>query len=467
MSESTLARQLDAVGGDRYVPPQNMEAEESVLGAIFLENRSINIVHFLDQEDFYREKHRRIFAAMRALSKKNEAIDLVTVAEELKKRDELEACDGETYLMYLVSRTPTWANVEHYADIIKAKAQLRGIDRAAHNAIAYIRQNGAEPREVLSKLQDDLIAVQSTGDWTRGKTNADAAYEAIRELEKNQERRAEGELDVAGISSSLQRWDNCIGTMRPGTMIVLASDTSYGKSMLAQQIAMNVSEKHPVCYVTCEMTVRDMMYRQFSATTGVAYDKYIDASLSDDDVGLLADKLSKITSRRIRWVDQKRPSLPDMAAVVKSMVIDEPDEQGLLVVDYLQLLAKDTDDERRALSQLTTGLKQLAMETGWTVVLISQFNRDGKKQDEAPQTWHLKGSGTIEDDADVIVFLWPDDRKNPDGPGWTKLVCRKHRYKKRPPDTPLYRDFANMRFLDQNSKADIGDPEDGGQELAF
>lgn len=422
MAESTLARQLDAVKGAEMgrFPPQSLEAEESVLGGIFLAHPegALDKVRFLREKDFYREKHRRIFAAMLAVDDRREPVDLITIGDELKRRDELEAVDGETYLTYLVGRVPTAENIVHYARIIQERAQKREIIKIG----TALQEDAYEPdtdpvqlRETAERRLSEL--------GKKGRLGLSSARETVRstfrEIERRQEQaRAGGGLP--GFPTPFPTFNDYTGGLQGGHVYILAGDTGLGKTGLALQIALTGAKQGlPVLVFSLEMTREENMTRLFSMESQLSGDLlFTGAPLADWQLEKLEKAAAKVEDLPFFFEDDPDLSIYDMRATtrrVKRLCKDA--ECGLVVVDYLQLLelpGRETMNEK--LAKLSRNLKKMSQEKPpWAVLALSQLNRDGRKPGVKPDLYHLRDSGAIEQEASVVAFTWAENKLSDEG----------------------------------------------------
>ena len=381
------------------IPPQSLESEMSVLGAIFVDNDAIDTAHdLLKPEDLYKETHRTIFKAMSVLSDRREPIDLVTVSNVLKGNGELEMVGGGAYLYSLSEYVPMAANIGHYCRIVKEKAAERRLILKAREAIGLAFQGG-KLDEALTKLE---AAIQPEIDK---QGNAPVAVDqTIRDAMARMEFRRENRGRITGIPYGINGLDKATLGMHPGELIIVAGRPSMGKSALGGNFIRSAADesKIPMLF-TLEMARTDIMDRIF-AGFGVAYQNIRSGMLKENDY----PKLIKAAERARKWTfpidDTPAISLRDLRAKARRQK-----KQGLdlLVIDYLQLMSVSDPKISRVLGigEISRGLKQLARELEIPVVCLSQLSRSvDSRNDKRPMMSDLRDSGEIEQDADVILF---------------------------------------------------------------
>lgn len=380
------------------LPPQSIEAEMSVLGGVLLDHSEIETVHsILAPEDFYRESHRKIFAAMAALTDRNEPVDLITVSEQLKSAGYIDEIGGAPYLCTLVDYVPTSANTAHYCRIVAQKAAERRLMANAQEAVNII-QDGGTIDEAVAKLEAAIQPAIKQG------SAPVAMSQSVREAAKRIETRYETRGTIQGIPYGLAALDKVTSGMHRGELIIVAGRPSMGKSAMAGNVLTNVclSGMNSLLF-TLEMSRSDIVDRLI-AGQGIKYQHIRSGNLKDSEWAYISNAFSKLHEWRLSIDDTPAISLRDLRAKarrVKSSGLD------LIVVDYLQLMSTTNNRESRTqgLGEISRGLKQLARELDVPIIALSQLSRAvDSRPDKRPMMSDLRDSGEIEQDADVILF---------------------------------------------------------------
>lgn len=384
---------------ERHLPPQDLEAEMSILGGIFVENAAIDKVHeILVAENLYRESHRKIFESMAALSDRNEPIDLVTMTTELRTRGHLEEVGGGAYLATLVDYVPMAANIVHYCRIVAKKAQERRVIAKAQEAVRLIYQ-GAPMEEAVAKLE---AAIQPAID--RRSTAPVGMEQSVREAIKRIERRWETKGAIQGLPYGLDDLDKATSGMHPGELIIVAGRPSMGKSAFAGNVLANVARSgRSAMLFTLEMIRGDIVDR-IAAGAGIKYQAIRSGQLIEAEWSKLTRVTSEIHAWKLFIDDTPGISLRELRAKARRQKRAGLD---LIVIDYLQLMTMPDPKATRVqgLGEISRGLKQLAKELEVPVMALSQLSRAVEaRQDKRPVMADLRDSGEIEQDADVILF---------------------------------------------------------------
>jgi replicative DNA helicase len=416
-----------------HVPPHNLEAETSVLGAILLEERALDGVLIdvrLRPEDFYRERHRLIFRAMVHLREKAEPepVDALTVSEELTRSGELDAAGGTAYVHSLPSMVPAIGNVRHYARIVKDHSLLRSLLGTTREIQEKVFGVPGEPRELVEQAEAALFRIahdDRTGELRRIE---DVLHDELDKLERVSR---EG-LEVTGTSSGFKDLDDLTGGFQPGNLIVIAARPSMGKSALATNIAENAAVDYdkPVALFSLEMSETELAQRFIASQ----------AKLNGDDLRkgrVRADRWPKVVkateklARAPLYIDDSS-DIGILEIRAKARRLHGRHELGLVIVDYLQLMRPDhvSDSRVEQIGQISRGLKILARELHIPVIAVSQLSRAVEaRPDKRPLLSDLRESGQIEQDADLVVFIYRDEYYNRESehPGEAELIVAKHR----------------------------------------
>lgn len=405
--------------------PHNIEAERAVLGGIMVDNRQFDVAAgVISEREFFRDAHRRIWLMMLTLSEAGSAIDMLTLTNGLKERDELEDVGGTVYLSGLVDGVPRSSNVEHYARIVKDAKAKRGLVYYAQKLIEQVVK-GDEPAGTLLEQADaallDLQAGHVHGQMVSLTDGADGIY---KRLEWRQENRGV----VTGVPTGFTLFDEMTRGLQPGHLWIVAARPSYGKTTLAMNIAVNAARlagKRGAVF-SLEMMREELEDRMLASLSGVDHQRIMTGFLSEADQARVGQGLAMIHTLPISIDDTSGRGAPSIRRIARRM----KGEGGLdfVIVDYLQLMPgtldkRTTRDEQ--IDDICLRLKGLAKELRIPVILLSQLNRDsGKRADDTPQLSDLRGSGSIEQHADGVLFLHRDDHRKG---GVTKAIIGKQR----------------------------------------
>jgi replicative DNA helicase len=412
------------------VPPQNLDAEESVLGAMMLAPGAVGAVsEILDAGDFYRESHAKIFRAALALYAKGEPVDAITVVDELDERGELEPAGGRTRVHELAALVPATANAGHYARIVRETATLRGLIRVG----SEIAQLGWDrPGET-----DDLVdrAEQLLFELSQSRVSGEFAH--IEELLKESFARItalyEAGVELTGTPSGFRDIDRLTSGFQPGNLIIIAARPSMGKSALALCMAANVALKHeiPVALFTLEMSKAEVTQRLMCSEAKVESQRLRTGKLAADDWPRLTAACDKLAKAPIYVDDTGSVTMMEVRSKTRRLKARQTD-LGLVIVDYLQLMTSGTNPENRVqeVSQISRQLKVLARDLDVPIVALSQLSRAvEQRHDKRPILSDLRESGSIEQDSDIVMFIYRDDYYDDesDQQGLAEVAIAKHR----------------------------------------
>ncbi len=438
--------------------PQAVEAEQSVLGSILIDADAIlKVGDFLKQADFYRAQHADIYEAMLALHGQREPIDLVTLGDELRRRDKLEGVGGPAYLTSLMNTVPTAVHAEHYGRIVERKAVLRNLIGAAGKiaAVGYEEANDAEV--AIDRAESILFEISQR--------RTDGGFEALSillgqaydRLEYLHEHRGQ----ILGVPTGLSQLDALLGGLQPSDLIILAARPSVGKTSLALNIAQHaaVREGKKVAVFSLEMSKEQLALRLLSAESGINPRPLQTGFVDETDWSKIAMVMNDMATAPM-WIDDS-PALSVMELRTKARRL-EAEQRGLdlVIVDYLQLMQASTSnkDSNRVqeVSEISRGLKQLARELKVPVVALSQLSRGVEQRGTAePRLSDLRESGSIEQDSDVVIFLYRDGEQNPDAE--VELIKAKVAKHRNGPigEVPLQFRKANTRFYTVAAREEI------------
>ena len=417
----------------RRVPPQSIEAEESVLGGILLDNTAMDrVVESLGPDDFYRESHRKIFRAMIELSERSEPADIITLSDVLRGRGEIAEVGGVTYLAELAERVPTAANILQYARIVKEKAILRGLIGATTEIASRSYQDTENVDELLDQAEQRIFSI-SEG---RIRPSFYRMGEVVMDTLKTVERLHERKQLVTGVATGFGDLDSLTAGLQPAEFIVLAGRPGMGKTALALNIAQHAAlspERHGVAVFSLEMAKEQLVLRMLCSHAKVDSSKVRGGVLSDRDFQRLAIAAQKLVEAPIYIDDSPGLSVLEVRAKARRLKRDPEARLGLVIVDYLQLMRGlvTTDSREQEISQISRSLKNLAKELNLPVVALSQLNRQVvQRAERRPLLADLRESGAIEQDADVVAFVFREEAYHPDREelrGLAELIVAKQR----------------------------------------
>jgi replicative DNA helicase len=439
--------------------PAHVDAERYVLGSILLdESLYIQAAGVLTADDFSIEKHRRIFRRMGALQERDEHIDRITVANELMKFNELEACDGLSYLVSLDDGLPQIPNVDSYIRIVKDKSALRRIMLASQHMINRALAGEESADEILAGAEETLLKL--------GEMRFKAGLQPARQIVENYEGGINAFLDpskrIKGISTGFTKLDEYTGGLHGGDLFILAARPSMGKTALALNIAQHVALKlkQTVAIFSLEMSQESLLTRMLCSVARVDSQKFRAGFLSQEERRKLNHALHEITEAPLYIDDTAGLQIMDLHAKLRRLQ-SEPDRKlGLVIVDYLQLMTGRGRYENRnqEVSALSRSFKLLAKELNVPMMVLSQLSRapETRQGDHRPQLSDLRESGSIEQDADVVAFIFREEvyqRDREDLRGLAELIVAKQR---NGPIGTVKLVFLSAQTKFENSAEDIG-----------
>ncbi len=396
------------------IPPHSIEAEEGVLGGILVDNVSIDrAVEILLPEDFYRESHRKIMKAYLELNGRAEAIDLITVSDYLKGRNELEEVGGATYLAELSERVPTAANVAQYARIVKDKAVLRALIRTMNDISVRSFQAPGDVEAFLDEAEQSVFEIAERKTRPSFFRVRDIVVESMKAVEQLYEKR---EL-ITGVPSGFIDLDKKTAGLQPGDLIIVAGRPSMGKTALALNIAQYAAQEsgHGVALFSLEMGKEQLVFRMLCSEARVDQSKVRAGFAAERDYPKLAIAADRLSDAPIFIDDTPSLGILELRAKARRLSRERDIDLGMVIVDYLQLMrGPSTDNREQEISAISRSLKALAKELQVPVIALSQLNRQVEQRaDKRPVMADLRESGAIEQDADVIMFLYRDWVYNP------------------------------------------------------
>src|SRR5580692_11924850 len=410
--------------------PNNLDAERSVLGAIILDNNALNTaIETLRPDDFFLDQHRRVFTQMIALAEVQQAIDLITLTEELHRRGDLEAAGGAPYLASLADGMPKVSNVEHYARIVKEKAMLRNLIHTTHNIQqrAFEGEDGADM--ILDNAESSIFELAED----RVKAGLISVKDIVRDNFERLEKIFKEGKSITGIPTGYVELDKLTSGFQPSELLILAARPSQGKTALALNLAENIAIRggHPMAMFSLEMSKESLLQRLVASVAQIDAHKFRTGHLSKEDWRRMTESLGTISSAPL-WIDDAG-SISVLEIGAKARRLKRDKGLALLIVDYLQLITARGrfSNRNEEVSSISRSLKGLAKELKVPVLVLSQLTRAPEREERGPQLSDLRESGAIEQDADVVMFIYrphffkhdaqPDEREQ------TELIIAKQR----------------------------------------
>lgn len=413
------------------LPPQNLDAEKSILGAILIdENVLTRVSDKLHADDFYDRRHELIYAAVIRLYEKHSPVDLLTLSDELKKKDELDESGGPDYLSELTNQVPTAAHAESYADIIAQNAMRRRLITASGTIAELAFDEAKNSGELLESAEQQLFAVSDKAlrqDLTSLEQILEESFDRMEELHRDKSK-------IRGVSTGYRDMDNLLAGFQRSDLVILAARPAMGKSTFALNLAHNVAvgSKQAVLVFSLEMSKEQLVDRMLADEAGVDAWNIRTGNLSDEDFEKLSHAMGVMAEAPIFIDDTPGVSVLEMRTKARRAAHERP--LGLIVVDYLQLMSgsgKSYGDNRvQEISEISRGLKLIARELNVPVLALSQLSRSVESRNPPhPQLSDLRESGSIEQDADIVMFLYREDYYNPETERQhvTDVMVKKHR----------------------------------------
>lgn len=411
------------------VPPHNLEAEMAVLGSMLMNEHAVPIgLELLSPKFFYREAHRKTFQAMTSLFSLQKAVDLVTLTEELKAHEELEAVGGAHYLASLTTVVPTAANIEHYAKIVKEKAILRHLITTSTQIVGECYDNQDDVELLLDKAEQILYEIGAPSTESRAVFVKEMLRDSIEKIERLYQRK---EL-VTGVPTGLHDLDVQTAGFQPSDLIIVAGRPSMGKSALVTCIAEHVGvvERIPVAIFSLEMSKEQLVHRMLCSHARVDVHKARTGFLAQSDWPRLTNAAGKLSEAPILIDDS--PSLSALEIRAKARRLKTQHKIGLVIVDYLQMMRGigRSENRQQEITEISRSLKALAKELNIPVIAVSQLSRaPEQREDRRPQLSDLRESGSLEQDADVVILLFREEvyRPTDENRGRAEAIIAKQR----------------------------------------
>lgn len=412
------------------IPPQNVDAEKSLLGAVLIDEETLaDISENVTVKDFYEKRHSIIYGGMMRLYEKHSPVDLLTLTDELKRKDELDIVGGSAYLTELTNYVPTSAHAEAYAKLVSQKAVRRRLIKASAEIAEFGYDEETTTQELLEKAEAELFSVSDQSlkqDLVSIESILTESFDRMEELHRNK-----GQL--RGVRTGYRDLDNMTAGLQRSDLIILAARPAMGKTTLVTNLAYNVATvaKQSVLFFSLEMSKEQLVDRMLADASGVDAWNIRTGNLSDDDFGKLSEAMGELAEAPIFIDDTPGVSVLEMRT--KARRANHEQTLGLIIIDYLQLMqgsGASQGNRVQEVSEISRGLKLIARELNVPVIALSQLSRSVESRSpQIPQLADLRESGSIEQDADIVMFIYREAYYNPETEreNITDLIIAKHR----------------------------------------
>ncbi len=412
------------------VPPQNLDAEKSLLGAVLIDEETLaDISEHVTAKDFYEKRHAIIYSGMMRLYEKHKPVDLLTLTDELKRKNEVELVGGSAYLTELTNYVPTAAHAEAYAELVAQKAVRRRLIKASGEISELGYNEDTTTQELLEKAEAELFSVSDQSlkqDLVSIESILTESFDRMEELHRNK-----GTL--RGVRTGYRDLDNMTAGLQRSDLIILAARPAMGKTTLVTNLAYNVATiaKQPVLFFSLEMSKEQLVDRMLADASGVDAWNIRTGNLSDDDFSKLSEAMGEMAEAPIYIDDTPGMTVLEIRTKARRAMHEHP--LGLIIIDYLQLMqgsGRDNGNRVQEVSEISRGLKLVARELNVPVIALSQLSRSVESRSpQIPQLADLRESGSIEQDADIVMFIYREAYYNPETEreNLTDLIIAKHR----------------------------------------
>lgn len=393
------------------IPPHSPEAEESVLGSLLLDKDAIiSIAEFLSPDDFYNDRHKEIYKCSLELYEERIPIDVLTISERLKKRKVLKKVGGVSYLVELANQVPTAAHVEHYGRIVKDAATKRSLMKAATRLVDLSMDEGLAADELLDKAEAEVFSLTQRHIKRAFAPVRDALAESFDRLDELHKQ----EGGLRGVPTGFKDLDDTLAGLQKSNLIILAARPGIGKTTLALNIAQSLAVKYnrPVGFFSLEMSKEELVDRLLVAQADIDSWKLKTGKLSEEDFTRLSNAMGELAEAPIFIDDSPAQTILEMRTKARRLQVESGVD--LIIIDYLQLArSRQLENRVQEVSEISQGLKNLARELKIPILAVSQLSRAVEQRGQKkPQLADLRESGSIEQDADVVMFLWREDDEN-------------------------------------------------------
>ncbi len=409
------------------IPPHSIEAEKSVLGSVLQSKEALfEVLEILEPDDFYSEHHKEVFEAVRELNRRSEPVDILTVSEELKRRNTLAMVGGRAFVASLPAVAPSTANAESYAHIIKEKAILRRLIQASADILDRSYTDKTDSQEVLSFAEQEIFNIARA----KQKKDYTSLYDVMMENISQIDAMASAEGKLIGLTTGFIDLDEKTAGLQKSNLIIVAARPAMGKTAFVLNIAQNAALKADakILIFSLEMSKEELGMRMLSSDTCIELAKLKTGYLNRSEWEDLYIGIDRLTKAGIYIDDTPGISLMEMKNKCRRLKAEKG--LDLIIVDYLQLMEAKAESRQQEISKLSRSLKILAKEMDCPVIVLSQLSRAvEQRMEKKPQLSDLRESGAIEQDADLVMFLYRDEYYNPetDKPNTCEIILAKHR----------------------------------------
>ena len=391
------------------LPPQNIEAEQAVLGAVFLSPDALaDAMEFVEAKDFYRRAHQLLFQAMIDLNDDGEAIDVLTVNNRLEMNNQLDDVGGVAYIAELASSVPTAANVGYYAKLVAEKAVLRRVIAAATNIITQAKEQDEPVADILESAERQIMEVAENRTQSGFKEISKVLTDSLDEIDKLSQQ----DEDIIGLATGYKDFDHMTAGLQPDNLIILAARPAVGKTAFALNIAQNIgtSTDKTIALFSLEMSAESLVNRMLCAEGSISANHLRTGQLDEQEWANLIVAVGALSKTSIYIDDTPGIKMSEIRAKSRRLAKEKGD-LGLIVIDYLQLIEGSNKESRQQeVSEISRQLKKLSKELSVPIIALSQLSRGvEQRQDKRPVLSDIRESGSIEQDADIVAFLYRDD----------------------------------------------------------
>ena len=391
------------------LPPQNIEAEQAVLGAVFLSPDALaDAMEFVEAKDFYRRAHQLLFQAMIDLNDDGEAIDVLTVNNRLEMNNQLDDVGGVAYIAELASSVPTAANVGYYAKLVAEKAVLRRVIAAATNIITQAKEQDEPVADILESAERQIMEVAENRTQSGFKEISKVLTDSLDEIDKLSQQ----DEDITGLATGYKDFDHMTAGLQPDNLIILAARPAVGKTAFALNIAQNIgtSTDKTIALFSLEMSAESLVNRMLCAEGSISANHLRTGQLDEQEWANLIVAVGALSKTSIYIDDTPGIKMSEIRAKSRRLAKEKGD-LGLIVIDYLQLIEGSNKESRQQeVSEISRQLKKLSKELSVPIIALSQLSRGvEQRQDKRPVLSDIRESGSIEQDADIVAFLYRDD----------------------------------------------------------
>jgi len=411
------------------LPPYNLEAEQAVLGSMLIDKEAVYVaLELLKAEDFYKEAHQLLFGAIVGLESRGEPVDMVTLTEELHRLNEVEKVGGVGYVAEIANIVPTAANVRHYAEIVAEKSILRQLIRVTTNIANRCYEDQEETHDLLDSAERMILEIAEERKFTGLVPLKEVLGDTLEKIEYL----AGNKGNITGVPSFFTDLDNMTSGWQPSDLIILAARPAMGKTSFGLNVAQNAAlkAKKPVAIFSLEMSKEQLVQRMMSSEAMIDQHKLRTGRLQDEEWVRLT-KVAQPLSQAELYIDDT-PAISVLELRAKARRLKAEKGLGLIIIDYLQLmqLGRRFENRQQEISEISRALKALARELNVPVLALSQLSRAVEQtQDKRPALSHLRESGALEQDADLVMFIYREEYYFPDTekPGIAEIIIAKHR----------------------------------------